>query len=120
MLRPDQKERLLALGEEQLAIAEKWEREKEERDVHLQAMIKASEKNDWEGYQTALDNCLAVDQNNGRCEHDRSIWSSCAGCEEIEMALSPEFFDENGDRLEDDVIEAIINSNPERYGLPRS
>lgn len=117
MLRPDQIERLRVLGEEQLEIAEKWESEKDERDIHIKAMIAASEKNDWEGYRAALDNCIAVDKNHGRCEHGRSIWTPCAGCEDIEMALSPEFFDENGDRLEDEQIERIINANPERYGI---
>ncbi len=118
MLRQDQIERLRALGEDQLAIAEKWEREREERGRHLDAMVEADKNKDAEAYTKAFEAFLAADEGaqTGRCEHDRSIWTPCGGCEEIEQALNPEFYDENGDRLEDGEIEAIINANPERYG----
>ena len=116
MLKPEQKERLLKLGKEQYEIAEKWDREKEERDPLFQEMIEISgQPEKFERFQELL---KQLSETPTHCEHERSIWSSCAGCEEIEQALNPEFYDENGDRLDDEVIEALIEANPEQYGLP--
>ena len=112
MLKSDQIERLKALGADQLAIAEKWEQEKEERGKLIEKIGKAEKAGDHELLRDLMEIfCDAPD----RCEHDRSIWTPCAGCEEIEQALHPEFYDENGDRLEDEEVEAIINAHPERY-----
>lgn len=119
MLREDQKERLRALGEKQLAIAEKWEQEKDERDVHISAMVQAKLDGDIKAHEEAFDAYINVGTRQ-ICEHDRSIWSPCSGCNEIEHALNPEFYDENGDRLEDDDIQAIVNANPEKYGIPNN
>jgi len=118
MLRQDQIERLQALGKDQLAIAEKWEKERDERQViynQIAEVFGVPEKKD--KLQELLEQ-LTTDVPN-RCEHDRSIWSPCAGCEEIEHALNPEFYDENGDRLSDEEIDDIVDADPERYGIPR-
>lgn len=117
MLRPDQKERLLKLGEDQLAIAEKWEREKEEQAPLIEEIADLFGKPEHrERFHELVEK---LSDTPSRCEHDRSIWSSCAGCEEIEHALHPEFYDENGDRLSDEEIDDIVDADPERYGIPR-
>lgn len=116
MLKPEQKERLLKLGKEQYEIAEKWDREKKERDPLFQEMIEISgQPEKFERFQELL---KQLSETPTHCEHERSIWSRCAGCDEIEQALNPEFFDEDGERLDDEVIEALIEANPEQYGLP--
>lgn len=104
MLTDEQKARL---NPEQLAIAEKWEREREERDKLWKILISAQENKDqklWEETLDSLQECAP-----SQCEHERSIWSPCVACDEIERLLNPEFYDENGDRLEDEEIEKLIN-----------
>lgn len=118
MLRPDQKERLLKLGEDQLAIAEKWEREKEERTPLFEEIADLFGKPEHEARFHELVEKLSDTPTH--CEHERSIWSHCSGCEEIEHALNPEFYDENGDRLSDEEIDDIVDADPERYGIPRT
>lgn len=90
MLTEEQKAKL---NPEQLAVAEKWEREKEERAAILDRMD-AGEIDVREALR------LMNEQSNGMCEHDRSIWSPCAACDEIERLLYPEAYckvcDEHG------------------------
>jgi hypothetical protein len=90
MLTQEQKSKL---NPEQLAIAEKWEREKNERSAILDR-LDAGEIDAKEALR------LMSMQSNGMCEHDRSIWSNCAACEEIERLLYPEAYckgcDEHG------------------------
>lgn len=119
MLRPDQKERLLKLGEEQLAIAEKWEKEKEERGKIFDEIATLFGNPDKEARFHEL--VEQVSQSTPDfCEHGRSIWKPCGACNEIEMALNPEFYDEEGERLPDEVVDAIVEADPERYGIPRN
>lgn len=113
-MREDQRERLLALGEDQLAIAEKWEREKEAREPLFHELSQLAERN--ERFFELVEKLSDVPT---MCEHDRSIWSPCAACEEIEQALNPEFYDENGERLDDETIDDIVEANPERYGITK-
>lgn len=118
MLRPDQIERLRALGKEQLAIAEKWDKEKEAQNPLFDELIELATvagTKDSERFHELVEQLSDVPTH---CEHERSIWSACAGCEEIEMALNPEFYDENGDRLPDEEIDDLVEANPERYNLP--
>ena len=104
MLSEEQKARL---NPEQLAVAEKWEREREERAVIIDELGKAEKAGDTVAFKAAIDKLSATTQD--RCEHDRSIWSSCAACEEIEFLLYPEFYDENGERLPEEEIEKVID-----------
>lgn len=106
MLTPEQKSRL---NPEQLAIAEKWDQEKEEMDKVFEKLQRAIRESNNDLFQEALADSQANIKD--RCEHDRSIWSSCAGCDEIEQLLWPEFYDENGDRLPDEEIEKIVNAS---------
>jgi hypothetical protein len=103
MLTDEQKARL---NPEQLAIAEKWDRETLEMDKVFEKLQRALRENNNDLFQEALADSAANVKD--RCEHDRSIWSSCAGCDEIERLLWPEFYDENGDRMEDEEIEKIV------------
>jgi hypothetical protein len=87
MLTPEQ---IARLTPEELVIAEKWEKEKEERDVVFNEMQAALKDNDLEGFQSAMDKMaegLPI-----YCEHERSIWSGCMACDELEQKLYPEFF----------------------------
>ena len=90
MLTEEQKSRL---NPEQLVIAEKWEREKEERSAILDK-LDAGEINLKEALR------LMDHQTNDMCEHDRSIWSPCGACNEIERLLYPDAYckgcDEHG------------------------
>lgn len=103
MLTAEQKARL---NPEQLAIAEKWDREADLREEALKEMDAARKAQDDRAYQKAFDKFLNIDEaNEGRCAHDRSIMGTCAGCEELERLLYPEFFDSNGDRFSDEDID---------------
>jgi hypothetical protein len=119
MLRPDQIERLQALGENQFAIAQKWDKEREERGKiydEIADLWGSKKPEDQVRFHELVEKMSDVPS---RCEHDRSIWSPCCGCNEIEHALNPEFYDENGDRLDDDTIDALVEADPERYGIPK-
>lgn len=110
MLRPEQKARL---NPEQLVIAEKWEQEREDRGRLIEELGAAEKAGDNAAFREALRKI--AETTHDRCEHDRSIWTPCAACEEIEQLLNPEFYDENGDRLDEEEIEKIINKNPSWY-----
>lgn len=106
MLTDEQKARL---NPEQLVIAEKWEREADLREEALKEMDAARAAKDFDAMQLATDKFFNIGgllgEDNDRCEHDRSIMGTCAGCEELERLLHPEFYDANGDRLSDEDIE---------------
>lgn len=103
MLTKEQKARL---DPEQLAIAEKWEVDREKLNSLFEQLARAVENNDDALWKKAQQN-LRDNPTPSRCEHDRSIWSPCGACEEIEQLLYPEYYDENGDRLPDEEIEII-------------
>jgi hypothetical protein len=113
MLTDEQKSRL---SPEQLVIAEKWEQEKEERGVYIEDMRVANEAKDIEAYHAAFEKFIKVGAANADyCEHERSIWSSCSACEEIEMILYPEFYNADGERMEDEEIDKMIFSKSKQY-----
>lgn len=87
MLTPEQ---IARLSPEELLIAEKWEKEKDERDIIFNDIQTALKANDVEAYQKAIDN-LTKDLPT-HCEHERSIWSRCGSCDDLEQKLYPEFF----------------------------
>lgn len=105
MLTDEQKARL---NPEQLAIAEKWEREHIAQGEAIEMMRVAEAANDAEGIKNAFEAFLNASDTSGFCEHERSIWTPCMACEEIERLLNPEFYDEDGERLPEEVIEEII------------
>lgn len=90
MITPEQKERLSKLSPEQQAIAEKWDKERAELDAGFQSLAKAIDAQDEEQWKDALKNL--TEKTPSMCEHERSVWSNCAGCDEIDQALHPELF----------------------------
>lgn len=90
MLTPIQIERLTKLGTEQLAIAEKWDKEREEQSKLIDMLGEAEKVGNHELFRTVLDKIGAMTPS--MCEHDRSIWSNCASCDKIEQAIHPELF----------------------------
>lgn len=104
MLTPEQ---IARLSPEQLAIAERWERERDELEHLVKQLQTAMQNKDEVLWKSLQDN---VDKKRPtHCEHERSIWSTCCACNEIEHLLNPEWYDENGDRLSDEEIEKILN-----------
>lgn len=105
MLTDEQKSRL---NPEQLAIAERWEKEREDMGKVFEKLHAAMEAKDETLWHEAL--AEATEENiPSMCEHERSIWSPCAACDEIEQLLNPEFYDVDGERLPDEEIEKLIN-----------
>jgi hypothetical protein len=103
-------EQIARLNPEQLAIAEKWDREADERQRAVDEMEAANKARDIQAYEKAMQKFFSIGSvESGRCEHDRSIMGTCAGCEELEQLLHPEFYDENGDRLPDEDLMALIS-----------
>ena len=105
MLTDEQKSRL---NPEQLVIAEKWEQESIAQGKAIEMMRLAEAANDAEGIKKAFEAFLNASDTSGFCEHERSIWTPCMACEEIERLLNPEFYDEDGERLPEEVIEELI------------
>jgi hypothetical protein len=88
MLTQEQKDRLTP---QELVIAEKWDKEKDERDIifdEIQAAIKA---NDLESFSLAV-NKLS-DMQPSQCEHDRHVMCGCMDCDDLERKLYPEHFE---------------------------
>jgi len=108
MLRPDQ---IARLSPEQTIVAERWEREREQRAVLLDKM--SAVKDNWDAYQHLLCEYVAVDAP--RCEHDRCAMSGCHECNEIEIILNPLFYDEDGELLPEEELKEAIASHPEIY-----
>lgn len=79
------RERFHLLTPEQRVIAEKWEQEREAREKLVED-IRAG-KVSWKEVGEIL-----RDTTPSMCEHDRSIWSHCISCEEIERIIRPEAF----------------------------
>lgn len=113
MLTEEQKSRL---NPEQLAIAEKWEKEHIAQGIAIEKMTKANEEKDFEAYQKAFEEFLSASDTSGFCEHERSIWTPCMACEEIERLLNPEFYDDEGERLPEEAIEEILKQREKESG----
>ena len=90
-------ERLIRLNEEQRAIVLQRMKKAEERS-YLLDKLKAT--NEPDVHQHIFD--LFRDTDSDECEHERSIWSSCAECHEIDRLLFPEHYANNGDLIEED------------------
>lgn len=73
------------LTTDQLAIAEKWEVERLQRQLIMEQLEegKISPKE-------ALDKINDITPSH--CEHERSIMSNCSACDEIERIIRPEAF----------------------------
>jgi hypothetical protein len=97
-------ERIARLNSEQQAIVLK----RQEVNAEIRRMsIKISESGpDAHGSYTDSETNQQLqdylrDSTSDFCEHARSIWSSCAACEEIQKRMFPELYDENGDRIDE-------------------
>jgi hypothetical protein len=109
MYTPEQKARLTP---EQLIIAERWEQESKDLGAIVEKMSRAMEERNEELWAEAQEDLQKP--RPSQCEHGRHIMLSCAGCDEIERLLNPEFYDENGDRLDEETIEKLINEREAR------
>lgn len=90
-------EQIARLSPEELVVAEKWEREKEERGRLIELFSEAEKAGDQQKASEFLRQAL---DTSDMCEHDRSIWSPCSACHNIEMKLHPELFDEEGEPID--------------------
>jgi hypothetical protein len=88
MLSKEQKDRLTP---EELIIAEKWDKEKDERDIIFEEIQAALAANAMEAFHLATDKL--GDMQPSHCEHERSIWTRCGACDDLELKLYPEAFD---------------------------
>lgn len=88
-------ERLARLNDSQRAIVLRREEKKAVR-LHLIARLKENDPDVHEHVFNALQNL-----DSDMCEHDRSIWSSCLACGEIDHLLFPELYDEFGIKIEE-------------------
>jgi hypothetical protein len=80
------------LTPEQLVIAEKWEDERKQREALIEQVEAGTIT-----IREFFDKSEAITPYH--CEHDRSIWSTCIACDEIESIIRPESL------LEDDEEE---------------
>lgn len=86
-------ENIAKLSPEQLKVWEKWLAEGKAREALLDK-LDAGQVNIDEVSREILEN------NPEFCEHNRSIWSPCSACYEIDKILFPESFDEDGNHIE--------------------
>ena len=70
------------LDAEQKAVADKWDKEKLERAVLLDEMGRAESTKDHHKAKEIFKKLVAADGD--MCEHERSIWSNCSACLDIE------------------------------------
>jgi hypothetical protein len=83
------------LDAEDRVIAEKWEKERDERAVVYDQLSDAETLKDNDRFHKVLDQLTAGTPSH--CEHERSIWSHCYACEEIERTLFPDMFEPEED-----------------------
>jgi hypothetical protein len=88
MLSQEQKNRLTP---DELVIAEKWEAERELRDLIYAEIQAACDAKDNDAMLSATRKL--VDSAPSQCEHDRHVMVGCAACDELERKLYPECFD---------------------------
>ena len=86
-------ERLARLNDSQRDIVLKREEKKTIR-LGLIARLKENDPDVHEMVFNALQNL-----DDDMCEHDRSIWSNCLACAEIDHLLFPELYDEDGIKI---------------------
>lgn len=85
--------RMALLNPEQRKVAERWERERDER-LRLLGEAKAAEARGDDETRLALWKKVCTIGAEDSCEHGRSVYSTCMACEEIERILSPELFED--------------------------
>ena len=91
-------EQLSRLNPDQLRVVRKRELEKKER-FKLIEQLRGSDAEQNEMLFNALR--ASLDDSNMECEHGHSLSKNCILCHEIEVALHPEAYDENGDPIND-------------------
>ncbi len=87
--------RLAKLSSEQLEVAKQWESDRSKRLACLDRMEAAEKLGDTEARDQAYKEYRANDPT--RCAHDRSMWSNCGACLEIQKILFPENFEDEDD-----------------------
>lgn len=75
------------LNPDQLRTVEQWERERLEREPFFEKLVAAKTSED---IQAAAAELSSVTSKHNRCPHDRSVWSSCGACEDLEEILAEE------------------------------
>lgn len=80
------------LTEQEAAIVEKREKERQERLKLYTELDKACENNDNKRASEIVDKLNSESQE---CEHGRSIWANCVACFEIDLKTIPNFGEEN-------------------------
>ncbi len=78
------------LTPEQQAIVDRWEKEKQERQKCYDLLQIAMDRKDARLWHDIINKIEQITPSV--CEHDRSIWSPCAACNEIERIIHPELF----------------------------
>ena len=88
--------RMGLLTPEQLVVVKRWEAEKTARLKLLDQAWEAAEQGDSERERELLMAVckVSLSEDPNRCEHGRSIVSTCMACEEIERILTPELFED--------------------------
>lgn len=87
-------EQLARLNPEQKEIVLKREERRKYR-LNLINSLNSSNSDNHEMVFNAL-----MNEDDDRCEHDRSIMGTCIACHEIDVLLFPEYFDVNGDPID--------------------
>tara|TARA_B110000503_G_C7144264_1_gene412253 strand:+ start:1067 stop:1348 length:282 start_codon:yes stop_codon:yes gene_type:complete len=80
------------LSEIQKITADRWDREKIDRELYLVIYLESLKSNDKLLEKEALS---LLGKTDYYCEHNRSIMSTCIACYEIEQILLPELFTED-------------------------
>jgi hypothetical protein len=91
-------EQLARLNPDQLRVVRKRELEKKER-AKLIENLRGSDAEQNEMLFNALR--ASLDDSNMECEHGRSLAKPCIACHEIEVALHPEAYDEDGNPIDE-------------------
>jgi hypothetical protein len=88
-------ERLARLDDKQQAIVMKRQEESAARSIVIAKLFDADPEVHEHAFNTLRD--MTPDM----CEHDRSIWSPCMACAEIDHLMYPEVFNEFGEKIEE-------------------
>jgi hypothetical protein len=90
-------ERIARLNDEQKTIAQAREVQRKQR---AKLIAKLSDPNADEDVHHMVFNALR-DMDGDECEHGRHYVKNCIACGEMDHAMFPELFDEDGFRIED-------------------
>lgn len=102
-------ENLAKLTPEQLEIYNNWEKESEQCDIIFQEILNALGANNLDEVKRLGEKIQEVIP--AVCEHGKSVFGSCQACDEIERTVFPEFFDANGERIDDVLGECVITTH---------